>query len=104
VEWPDLNTATDEDKANLSLKWTQALSQYVATGIIHLIAPMDYLTMILGLQPVQAKKIVDEVKKLGGWQKLMAVDPSQQQKKGLDGGTSSGGRNTADKQTEGMSS
>lgn len=78
VEWPDLNSPTDEDKANLSLKWTQALSQYVSSGMIHLIRPMDYLTMILGLRPSQARKIILETEsKNGGWSKLIAVDPSQ---------------------------
>jgi hypothetical protein len=77
IDWPDLSSPTTEDKANLSLKWTQALSQYVATGMIHLIQPMDYLTMILGLRPSQAKKIVDQIESNGGWSKLKAVDPDQ---------------------------
>lgn len=77
IEWSDLNTLTDEDKANLSLKWTQALSQYVSTGIIHMIRPMDYMTMILGLMPSQAKKIIATIETNGGWAKLLSVDPSQ---------------------------
>lgn len=77
VEWSDLNTLTDEDKANLSLKWTQALSQYVSTGIIHMIRPMDYMTTVLGLMPSQAKKIIATIEKEGGWGKLLKVDPSQ---------------------------
>lgn len=77
VEWSDLNAPTDEDKANLSLKWTQALSQYVASGVIHLIPPMDYLTTILGLSPSNAKKIITAVESKGGFAKLLKVDPSQ---------------------------
>lgn len=77
IEWPDLDVRTNEDKANLSLKWTQALSQYVASGVIHLIAPQDYLTTILGLKPKEALRIIDAVKALGGWQMLLKVDPSQ---------------------------
>jgi hypothetical protein len=77
IDWPDLDSPTDEDKANLSLKWTQALSQYVATGMIHLVQPMDYLTMILGLRPSQAKKIIDAIDANGGLAKLKAVDPDQ---------------------------
>lgn len=77
VEWPDLNMPTFEDKANLSLKWTQALSQYVASGTIHLVPPMDYLTLILGLKPSAAKRIIAAVENKGGWSKLMSVDPSQ---------------------------
>lgn len=77
IGWADLNAPTDEDKANLALKWTQALSQYVASGVIHLIPPMDYLTTILGLRPSDALKIIDKIEKDGGFAKLKKVDPSQ---------------------------
>jgi hypothetical protein len=111
VEWPDRNSTTDEDKANLSLKWTQALSQYVATGMIHLIKPMDYLTMILGLKPSQAKRIIATVEKDGGWAKLEAVSPDQgagvngKRENIADGEKNKPKpRNTADKQAEGKTS
>lgn len=77
ITWSDLNTLSDEDKANLSLKWTQALSQYVSTGIIHMIRPMDYLTTILGVVPSEAKKILATIESSGGMAKLLSVDPSQ---------------------------
>jgi uncharacterized protein len=77
VGWGDLNTSTDEDKANLALKWTQALSQYVASGVIHLINPLDYMILILGLRPSDATRINDYVMKNGGYEKLQKVDPSQ---------------------------
>jgi hypothetical protein len=73
VAWGDLNTTTDEDKANLALKWTQALSQYVATGIIHLFPPMEFLTLIMGLRPRDAKLVLRTV----DLAKLLKVDPSQ---------------------------
>jgi hypothetical protein len=85
TDWGDLNTSTDEDKANLSLKWTQALSQYVASGVIHLVPPMDYFTMILGLKPKDAKRIIAQVEKSGGFAKLQKVDPSQQANPGANG-------------------
>lgn len=77
VGWDDLNKPTDEDKANLALKWTQAVSQYVASGMIHLIPPTDFFTTILGLPPAEALRIVAEAEKAGGFKKLMDVDPSQ---------------------------
>lgn len=107
-KWPDLNSASDEDKANLSLKWTQSLSQYVATGMIHLIEPMSYLTMILGLRPADAIRIVEAMNKEGGLSKLKAVDPSQgsgvngKRENIADGsdGDSRSKRDTADKKAE----
>lgn len=117
VGWGDLNTTTDEDKANLALKWTQALSQYVATGIIHFIGPMDYLTMFLGIRPTDAKKICDWVEENGGWAKLKAVDPDQgagqngERKNNVSKGDKEGSsgakppkRDSSDKKTEGMTS
>lgn len=73
VGWGDLNTVTDEDKANLALKWTQAMSQYVATGIIHLMSPMDFCTIIMGLSPAQARMVV----KSTNMETLKGVDPSK---------------------------
>jgi hypothetical protein len=113
VGWGDLNASTDDDKANLALKWTQALSQYVATGIIHFIGPMDYLTLFLGIRPSDAKRIIEWVEENGGWSKLEAVDPSQgagingkrENQVGFDKPKEKApARQTADKKTEGSSS
>lgn len=73
----DLNSSTSEAKANLALKWTQALSQYVASGIIHMIPPMEFLVTIMGLEPVVAIRIIKQVESSGGWAKLKAVDPAK---------------------------
>lgn len=112
----DLNTSTDEDKANLSLKWTQALSQYVASGIVHLIEPIDYLTVVLGLTPSQALRIVKKLATSGGLAKLKSVDPSQgagvngKREAPADKGDSGNARSrpaerdTADKKAEGLTS
>jgi hypothetical protein len=117
IHWPDLSTPTDEDKANLALKWTQALSQYVASGVIHLIQPLDYFTMIVGLKPEDAIRVIDIAKKEAGFKKLLKVDPSQgagvngKRKSGLTPGSKKGtkgtlpkSRDTATKSSEGMTS
>jgi hypothetical protein len=117
VGWDDLNSPTDEDKANLALKWTQALSQYVASGVIHFISPLDYMMIVLGLTPRDAVRIDEYIRSQGGYEKLKAVDPDQgagqngvrenNTTKGERTGTSSSRpakRDTADKKSEGMSS
>lgn len=76
VDQPDLNIPTDEDKANLGLKFTQAATQYVSSGLIHLVEPLDYLTMFLGFKPSLALRIKDSIK-AEGLAKLKKVDPSQ---------------------------
>jgi len=57
VDWPDLNAPTDEDKANVAEKRTNAMSKYVAGGVDSLIPPMEYLTMVLGFTQEEAKVI-----------------------------------------------
>ncbi len=118
IYWPDLNLSTDEDKANLALKWTQALAQYVSSGIIHMIPPMDYMTMILGLPPSDAVRINQYVEANGGYEKLKKVDPAAPTAGGANGtrqniadknqSTKKDGKakkpNTADKKATGMKS
>ena len=77
VGWDDLNTVADEDKANLCLKETQALSQYVSTGLIHFIEPRDYMMEVMRWDPVDAIRLEEKIKNSGGWDKLKDVDPSQ---------------------------
>lgn len=113
-DWSDLNTTTDEDKANLALKWTQALAQYVSGGIIHMIQPVDYMTLIMGLRPADARRLDGYIKENGGYEKLKKVDPSQStgvngKREDIASGAGNGPakgrvkkRDTATKKTEGM--
>lgn len=58
VEWPDLDSNTDKDKAGIALTTTQALAAYVQGGIENLIPPMDFLTRILGMDEEEAREII----------------------------------------------
>lgn len=89
VDWEDLNTPTDEDSANLSLKYSQAMSQYVASGMIHLIKPLDYFTVILRLKPSVAVRLDQQMQADGGYTKLLKVDPAEQANPGANGTKSS---------------
>lgn len=110
VNREDLNTSTDEEKANLALKWTQAMSQYVATGMVHLIKPLEYMTIFLGVPPADAIRALEGM----DMTKLLKVDPSQgdgvngkrENTTGADKDNKSDPkkRDTADKQAEGKSS
>ena len=111
IAWDDLNTPTDEDKANLALKWSQAMSQYVASGMIHFIPPRDYMTMVLGWSPADAIRIDDWMKAEGGYKKLQEVDPSKgagmngKQQNLIDSGSvgsRDAGPNKADRMSDGM--
>lgn len=56
VEWPDLNTYTDIEKAELAGKVTEALSKYVAGGLEQLLPPLTYFVDVLGREPDQAEE------------------------------------------------
>jgi hypothetical protein len=59
VEWPDLNTSTNEDAATNAAKLTDALAKYVA-GQVETVMPFEvFLTTILKLKPLEAKTIAD---------------------------------------------
>jgi hypothetical protein len=77
VDWEDLNTVTDEDKSNLALKRTQATAEYVSSGMIHLVGPMDFFTIYMGMRPADAKKITESPEFKEGVETLKKVDPSK---------------------------
>jgi len=61
VDWPDLNTLGDKDKAEVAQKKSDALSKYIQSGSDIIVPPFHYLTLILGLEEEEARSIIDEV-------------------------------------------
>lgn len=62
VEWPDLSEASAEQKANVSLTNTQAISAYVTSGANMLMTPFDFYTTILGIEDERAQLLVDNAR------------------------------------------
>lgn len=60
VYWPDLDSNTDLQKAQIATTRTQALGAYVNQNIESLITPHNYLTKILGLDDEEATSILEE--------------------------------------------
>jgi len=60
VKWPDLNTPSDEEKATVGEKQTNALSKYVSTGMDALMPPFHFLTLIMGYSDEEANGILEE--------------------------------------------
>ncbi len=58
VDWPDLNTPTDKDKADVAVAKTEAVAKYVTGGCDTLIGPEDFLTMFLDLTEEEAKTVM----------------------------------------------
>jgi len=58
INWSDLNSPTDKDKADVGNVRSEALAKYVAGGVDSLIAPKEFLTLILGM-PEDEVKIIE---------------------------------------------
>ena len=72
VTWPDLNTPTDLDIAEVADKITSALAKYVAGGVSTMVPEKEYLTMILKMTDDEAETIL---KNAVGLQNLDDTDP-----------------------------
>ncbi len=57
VTWPDLNAPSDKDVAAVAEKRTTAMAKYVASGVDNLIAPFEFLTMVIGMSDDEVKAI-----------------------------------------------
>jgi hypothetical protein len=59
VKWPDLNTPSDNEKADRSLKLTQAIGQYTSSGAEAIFPLLEFLTIIMDIEQETAQQIVD---------------------------------------------
>lgn len=57
VEWPDLMTQTDLEKAEVAKAWSEALSKYVIGGVEQVIPVAEFLTMLGNLTSEQVAQI-----------------------------------------------
>lgn len=57
VEWPDLNAATNAEKATISMTWTQAMAAYASSGLNQLITWRDFLIFVVGMKDEDADLI-----------------------------------------------
>lgn len=60
IKWEDLNSPTDDEKASVAEKRTNALAKYVQGGIDAVVPPFHYLTIILGMDDEEANAILLE--------------------------------------------
>lgn len=66
IEWRDLNTVTDKDKAMVTLQRAQALMQYVSGGCEAVMPVHEFLTLVMGFTVDEANEVtakVEEAKK-----------------------------------------
>jgi len=64
VDWEDLNTPSDDDRAAIVEKLTNALAKYVAGGVDQIIPPREFLVNILEMDPEEVDEILDAAEEL----------------------------------------
>lgn len=81
VDWPDLSSPTDMDRAQTAATRTSALATYVSGGIESLIPPKEYLTQFIGLSQEEATMMIEAA---ADHQEEMDAQQAQQQQEHAD--------------------
>lgn len=75
IFWPDPHTPTDEEKATVAEKRTNAMSKYVASGVDALIPPFHYLTLVMGMEDDEVQASIDSAQEGDGLPQDPEADP-----------------------------
>lgn len=59
IDWPDPNTPSETQRADIAGKQTTAMASYVSSGADNLMAPFHYFTLVLGYSDDEAQSIID---------------------------------------------
>jgi hypothetical protein len=81
VFWPDLDSLTDNERADVAVKKTHSLGQYVQDNVETVMAPIDYLTRVLALRKGEAISVVEAAKQ--AVKQRMTPDPEVMAEKEL---------------------
>lgn len=63
VSWRDLRALSDKDRADVALKQTQALFQYVSGGVNQMVPEEMYFTEVLGFSDELARACIEQILK-----------------------------------------
>ena len=58
VEWPDLESLTEAEKASVAQQRMDAASKYVQGGVSSIMIPVDFLSRMLGMRKEEAIEVV----------------------------------------------
>jgi hypothetical protein len=61
VKWPDLNSLSDTEKADIALKRAQTIHYYMNSGGEAICSPIDFWTRVMGVPDAEAKSILKNV-------------------------------------------
>jgi hypothetical protein len=89
VTWPDMNSLTDMEKADISVKRTMALGQYTVDDVEPSVPFMEFLTLVLKMRKGDAISIVNAAKRLKANKGERITAKPEPKVAGLTGGKSS---------------
>lgn len=81
VKWPDPHSPSDEEKANVAEKKTNAIAKYVQAGGEMLVPPFHYLTNILDVDDESAREMIEEAEEIIKEEEEKAAELTKQQQK-----------------------
>ena len=62
IAWRDRNTLSEKDRADVAVKFTQALLQYVSSGAEKVMPLYDYLLRVWKFDPAEVQEVVNNAK------------------------------------------
>lgn len=63
IEWPDLDSLSDKDKAQIGQQRIQSLGHYMQSGVNTIVTPIDALAKLLMIPEKEAQTIIDNAMK-----------------------------------------
>ena len=82
TKWPDLDTPSDKDKAEVGKIKTEAFAKYVQGNVDSLIGPMDYLMKIHDMTKEEADEIeknaIERVEETEGPKEIGKTEPKEE--------------------------
>lgn len=82
VDWPDPNAPSDQEKADVADKRSNALAKYVQSGSDLMVPPFEYLTHFLDMDEEEAQAITDAAEKQGSRIDVQEPAPAPQPGRG----------------------
>lgn len=74
VDFPDLNSVTDGERADVAVKQTEALSKYIGGSVDTLIPPKEYFMHIMNMSLEEAEGLIAAAQKY-----LSSIDPDSEE-------------------------
>ena len=78
VQWPDLNTVSEIERAQVATEKVKAYSAYVTSGVDTLVPPLEFLTKVMGMDEEEAGAVLQAALDAVGSDPLAGPEPDTQ--------------------------